>query len=59
MAILYNDNEEIKIIYKLMASENAGDSDLLIDLEYIRKYAYVNFKNVSNDHIKLRTPNTD
>ena len=58
MAILYNDNEEIKIIYKLMASENAGDSDLLIDLEYIRKYAYVNFKNVSNDHIKLRTPNT-
>ena len=32
MAILFNDNEEIKIIYKLMASENASDADLLIDL---------------------------
>uniref|UniRef100_A0A6C0DA89 Uncharacterized protein n=1 Tax=viral metagenome TaxID=1070528 RepID=A0A6C0DA89_9ZZZZ len=56
MAILYNDNEEIKIIQKLLFSENASDFDLLIDLENIRKYAYVNFKNVSRDYIKLRTP---
>jgi len=58
MGILYNDNEEIKIIQKLMVSENASDYDLLIELQNIRKYAYVNFKNVSNDFIKLRTPNT-
>ena len=58
MAILFNDNEEIKIIQKLMMSENAIDSDLLIDLQNIRKYTYVNFKDVSNDYIKLRTPNT-
>lgn len=58
MAILFNDNEEIKIIQKLMTSENAADYDLLIELENIRKYAYVNFKNVSNNYIKLRTTNT-
>jgi hypothetical protein len=58
MAMLFNDNEEIKIIQKLMISENVADQDLLIDLQNIRKYAYVNFKNVSNDYIKLRTPNT-
>ena len=56
MAILFNDNEEIKIIQKLITSENASDYDLLIDLENIRKYAYVNFKNVNLPHIKLRTP---
>ncbi len=57
-AILFNDNEEIKIIQKLMISENASDNDLLIELQNFRKYAYINFKNVSTDYIKLRTPNT-
>jgi hypothetical protein len=58
MAVLYNDNEEIKVIQKLMQSENATDSDLLIELQNIRKYAYINFKNTQHDLIKLRTPNT-
>ena len=54
MAVLYNDNEEIKIIQKLSSSNNAVDFDLLIELQNLRKYAYVNFKNSSRDHIKLR-----
>jgi hypothetical protein len=57
-AVLYNENEEVKIVQKLETSENAGDADLLIDLENIRKYSYVNFKNESKDSIKLRTPKT-
>ena len=47
MATLYNDDEEIKIIQKLQLSESAADYDLLVDLENVRKYAYVNFKNFS------------
>jgi len=58
MAILYNDNEEIKIIQKLIQSENSNDYDLLIQLQNFRKYAYNNFKNVSKDYIKLRTDKT-
>lgn len=58
MAVLYNDNEEIKIIQKLQLSENATDYDLLVDLENIRKYAYVNFKNFSRDGIKIRPTKT-
>lgn len=58
MATLYNDNEEVNIINKLKMSDNASDKDLLIDLENIRKYAYINFKNFSKDGIKLRTPKT-
>ena len=54
MVVLYNNDEEIKIIQKLQISENAADYDLLIDLENIRKYAYVNFKNFSRDGIKIR-----
>ena len=54
MAVLYNDNEEIKIIQKLSSSDNAADFDLLIELQNLRKYAYVNFKNSSRDYIKLR-----
>lgn len=54
MAVLYNDDEEIKIIQKLELSENATDYDLLVDLENVRKYAYVNFKNFSRDGIKIR-----
>jgi hypothetical protein len=58
MATLYNDNEEIKIIQKLQLSESATDYDLLVDLENIRKYSYVNFKNFSKDGIKIRPPKT-
>ena len=53
-AVIYNDNEEVKIIQKLESSENALDYDLLIDLINIRKYAYVNYKNFSKDGIKIR-----
>ena len=58
LGVLYNDNEEIKIIQKLMNSENTTDKDYLIDLENIRKYSYANFKVSSNDSIKLRTSKT-
>ena len=58
MAVLYNDDEEIKIIQKLQLSENATDYDLLVDLENVRKYAYVNFKNFSKDGIKIRPTKT-
>ena len=58
LAVLYNDNEEIKIIQKLEISENAADYDLLIDLLNMRKYSYVNFKNFSKDGIKIRPQKT-
>jgi hypothetical protein len=58
MAVLFNDDEEVKIIQKLQMSENATDFDLLVDLENLRKYAYVNFKNMSKDGIKIRPPKT-
>ncbi len=58
MAVLYNDDEEIKIIQKLQTSDNAADYDLLVDLENIRKYSYVNFKNFSKDGIKIRPTKT-
>lgn len=58
MAVLYNDDEEIKIIQKLELSESAADYDLLVDLENVRKYAYVNFKNFSKDGIKIRPQKT-
>lgn len=54
LAVLYNDNEEIKIIQKLEISDNASDYDLLIDLINIRKYSYVNFKNSLDNSIKIR-----
>ena len=55
MVILFNDDEELKIIQKLESVNNANDYDLLIELENIRKYSYINFKNVSSDYFKLRT----
>ena len=58
MAILFNEYEEIKIIQKLESSNNPSDYDLLMDLENVRKYAYVNFKHFSSDGIKLRPPTT-
>jgi len=56
--VLFNENEELKIIQKLRSSENTADIDLLIDLENIRKYAYINYKNFSQDGFKLRTTKT-
>jgi hypothetical protein len=57
MAVLYNEIEELKIIQKLELSKNATDGDLLIDLENIRKYSYINFKDLSKDGIKIRPSN--
>jgi hypothetical protein len=54
-AVLYNDLEEIKIINKLNFSENTTDLDYLVDLENMRKYAYLNYKDFSRDGIKLRS----
>ena len=54
-AILYNDNEEVKIITKLEQSENTTDLDYLIDLNNIRSYPYINFKDMSKDGFKLRS----
>ncbi len=54
-AVLYNDLEEIKIINKLSFSENTTDLDYLIDLENLRKYAYLNYKDFNRDGIKLRS----
>ena len=56
--VLYNENEELKIVQKLKNSENATDHDLLIELENMRKYSFVNFKNPSRDSFKLRTLKT-
>jgi len=57
-AVLYNDDEEVKIIQKLDLSKDINDYDLSLDLKNIRKYAYVNFKNFSKNGIKIRTSNT-
>ena len=56
-AILYNDNEELKIIQKLEVSDTASDIDLLIDLETYRKYSYINYKHLSKDGIMIRPKN--
>jgi hypothetical protein len=57
-AVLFNDNEEIKIIQKLSQYEKAQDYKLLVDLQNIRKYAFVNYKNLSKDGMKIRPNNT-
>ena len=53
--ILYNENEEVKIIQKLEQSEKSTDSDYLVDLENARNYSYINFKDFSKDGFRLRT----
>ena len=55
-AALYNDNEEIKIIQKLEESEKTADLDLLGDLENLRKYAYVNYKDYTGLKIRPSKP---
>lgn len=57
-AILYNDNEEIKIVQKLQDSEKTSDLDLLGDLENIRKYAYLNYKDFGGFKIRPSKPTT-
>lgn len=54
LAVLYNEIEEIKIIQKLENSDLTSDKEYLIDLENIRKYSYLNFKNLSKDGFKYR-----
>jgi hypothetical protein len=54
-ATLYNDNEEVKIIKKLENSEQTTDLDYLVDLENIKNYAYVNYKDLSKDGFILRS----
>ena len=57
-AILYNDFEEIKIIQKLMESEKTTDIDLLGELENIRKYAYINFRDYKGFKFRPNKPTT-
>jgi hypothetical protein len=54
-AVLYNDFEEIKIVTKLNMSENTTDLDYLVDLENMRSYAYLNYKEFSREGFKLRS----
>ena len=58
MAVLYNNDEELNIIKKLDKSKDSNDYELLIDLLNIRKYSYVNFRNISKDGIKIKTSKT-
>lgn len=53
-AVLYNNNEEIKIIQKLEFSKQSSDLDYLVDLENIKSYAYINYKDLSKDGFILR-----
>ena len=57
-AVLYNDNEEIKIVQKLEDSEKTSDLDLLGDLENIRKYSYLNYKDYEGFKIRPSKPTT-
>jgi hypothetical protein len=54
-AVLYNDFEEIKIVNKLTFSENTSDLDYLVDLENMRTYSYLNYKDLSREGFRLRT----
>ena len=58
LAVIYNDNEEIKIIQKLQNIDYSADYELLIDLESIRTYAYNNFKHFSKNGISMTFNNT-
>jgi hypothetical protein len=56
--LLYNDYDEIRIIKKIKISmglsENTDLSDNYYELENIRKYNYLNFKDLSRYGIKIR-----
>jgi len=53
-AILYNSFEENNIINKLKDT-HTSEADYVIDLENIKKYTYLNYKDLSKDGFKLRT----
>lgn len=55
--VLYNDDEEINIINKLENSQKSTDLDYILDLENIRNYNYLNYKDFSKDGFRLRTTN--
>ena len=57
-AVLFNDTEDLKIIQKLALSEKTDDLDLLVDLENIRKYAYMNYTNINGTGFKIRPSKT-
>jgi hypothetical protein len=57
MVVFYNNYEEVKIIQKLELTQSS-DLDLLIDLENIRKYPYINFKHYKKYGIKIRPNQT-
>lgn len=52
--ILYNNDEEIKIIQKLELSDQTTDKDLLVDLENIREYTYLNYKDLNKNGMHIR-----
>ena len=56
--LIYNDNEEVKIINKLELSDQTSDLDLLVDLENIRKYPYINYKDFQKYGIRIRPSKT-
>ena len=55
LCVLYNDDEEIRIINKMQLVDSKQDYELLIELEKLRKYAYNNFKHFSKDGIKINS----
>jgi hypothetical protein len=55
MAILFNEIEEEKLIYKLSISESDKDIDDLNDIINIRKYNYINFKKTNKPYLKIRS----
>lgn len=60
-AVLFNDTEEMNILKKLSSVftvESRNElQDSITELEYIRKYAYHNFRDLNNDGFKFRPNN--
>jgi hypothetical protein len=57
-AVVYNDTEDLRILSKLELSTSSSDYNYTIDLQNMRKYAYMNFKDFSKPGFKLRVPKT-
>ena len=57
MAILSNEIEEEKLIFKLSISESNKDIDDLQEIINIRKYNYINFKQTNKPYLKIRASN--
>ena len=58
LPIIYNESEELKIIQKLEDSEKDSDLDMLVELDNIRNYSYINFKDFSKDGFNFRPTET-